>query len=36
MTEATRFEPTPTELSAPFWEATRDERLLLPWCLACD
>jgi uncharacterized OB-fold protein len=31
-----RFEPTPTEASAPFWEATRDKRLVLPWCTACE
>lgn len=36
MTEATRFEPTPTELTTPFWEATRDRRLVLPWCRSCE
>ena len=26
--------PAPTELSAPFWDATREQRLLLPWSTA--
>jgi uncharacterized OB-fold protein len=36
MTEATRFEPPVTETTAPFWEATKENRLLLQWCTACD
>jgi uncharacterized protein len=31
-----RVEPVPTEISAPFWEATREERLVLQWCIDCD
>ena len=30
------FEPTATELTEPFWEATRERRLLLQWCRSCD
>jgi hypothetical protein len=30
------FEPPPaSEASAPFWDATRERRLSLPWCTAC-
>jgi uncharacterized OB-fold protein len=32
----TRIEPPVTEASAPFWDATRERRLVLPWCLACE
>jgi uncharacterized OB-fold protein len=32
----TRREPKPSELSLPFWEATRDRKLLLQWCTACE
>ena len=39
MTQATeqprRFEPPVTPTSEPFWEATRDRRLLLQWCSDC-
>jgi uncharacterized OB-fold protein len=31
-----RLEPPVTPLTEPFWEATRDERLLVQWCRACD
>lgn len=32
-----RFEPQPqTSHTVPFWEATRDRRLLLQWCPACE
>ncbi len=31
-----RFEPTVGDESGPFWEATRQERLLVQWCAACD
>jgi uncharacterized OB-fold protein len=35
--EPRRVEPPPaTELSRPFWDATREERLLVQWCTACD
>jgi uncharacterized OB-fold protein len=32
----TRFEPPVTELTEPFWEATRERRFLLQWCVDCD
>ncbi|MEX1007919.1 MAG: OB-fold domain-containing protein [Acidimicrobiia bacterium] len=25
-----------SETSAPFWDATRDRRLVIQWCTACD
>jgi uncharacterized protein len=31
-----RMEPTPTVLTGPFWDATREQRLLVQWCDACD
>jgi len=31
----TRIEPPITETSRPFWEASRDRRLMLQWCAAC-
>lgn len=31
----TRFEPKPSEAGQPFWDATRERRLALPWCTAC-
>ncbi|MCI3948529.1 MAG: DNA-binding protein [Acidimicrobiales bacterium] len=34
--EPTRFEPPVTEFTTPFWDATREQRLLLPWCRSCD
>ena len=34
--ESTRFEPPPSEMGAPFWQATRERRLDLPWCTACN
>jgi hypothetical protein len=30
-----RLEPPISDIAAPFWEATRDRRLLLQWCKAC-
>jgi uncharacterized OB-fold protein len=36
MSETTRFEPPPSEAAEPFWQATRDEQLVLPWCTACE
>jgi hypothetical protein len=32
----TRAEPPVGEESAPFWDATREGRLLVQWCTACD
>lgn len=31
-----RFEPPIGAESGPFWEATRQGRLLVQWCTACD
>jgi uncharacterized OB-fold protein len=31
-----RPEPATTEVSDPFWDATRDRRYLVQWCTACD
>lgn len=31
-----RLEPPVGAESGPFWEATRDGRLLVQWCTACD
>jgi len=31
-----RPEPPVTDVSAPFWEATRDKRLLIQRCARCD
>ncbi len=31
-----RLEAPETEASAPFWAATRDRRLVLPWCVECE
>ena len=36
MSDATRFEPPVTPFTEPFWDATREGRLLLPWCRSCD
>lgn len=33
---ATRIEPPVTETSRPFWDATRDRRLVLQWCATCE
>jgi uncharacterized OB-fold protein len=35
VTEATRFEPPISAVAEPFWDATREGRLLLQWCTAC-
>jgi len=32
----TRLEPKVGAESGPFWEATRERRLLVQWCTACD
>lgn len=34
--EIQRIEPPVTAASAPFWDATRERRLLLPWCTSCE
>jgi hypothetical protein len=31
-----RFEPPPSPVSAPFWDATRERKLLLQWCVTCN
>jgi uncharacterized OB-fold protein len=36
MTESRRIEPTTSEVSAPFWEATREQKLILQWCTHCN
>ena len=36
MTEATPLEPPVSEVSQPFWDATRERRLLVQWCRDCD
>ena len=33
---ANRTEPPSSELTQPFWDATREQRLLLQWCSACE
>ncbi|MBI2710908.1 MAG: OB-fold domain-containing protein [Actinobacteria bacterium] len=30
------MEPPTTDVSAPFWAATREQRLELPWCTKCE
>jgi uncharacterized OB-fold protein len=34
--EHVRFEPPVGPESGPFWDATREGRLLVQWCTACD
>jgi uncharacterized OB-fold protein len=37
VTDARRpFEPPASELTQPFWDATRERRLLVQWCTSCD
>jgi uncharacterized OB-fold protein len=31
-----RLEPPASEAGRPFWDATREGRLVLPWCTACE
>lgn len=33
---ATRFEPPTSEVSQPFWDATRERRFLIQWCGPCE
>lgn len=30
------FDPPVSESGAPFWEATCERRLVLPWCVTCE
>jgi len=32
----TRFEPPTSRAARPFWEASREQRLVLQWCRSCD
>ena len=32
----TRFEPSVNADSAPFWESTREKKLVTQWCTDCD
>ena len=34
--ERKRIEPPETELTRPFWEASREGKLVLQWCRPCD
>jgi uncharacterized OB-fold protein len=31
-----RLEPPPSDVARPYWDATREGRLVLPWCTDCD
>jgi uncharacterized OB-fold protein len=31
-----RLEPPSSEAAQPFWDATRERRLVLQWCTSCD
>ena len=35
MSERTRFEPPETPDTEPYWTATRQRQLVLPWCTHC-
>ena len=35
MVAATRMEPPVTDTSQPFWDATKDKRFLVQWCVDC-
>ncbi|MCU1353037.1 MAG: putative nucleic-acid-binding protein containing a Zn-ribbon [Acidimicrobiales bacterium] len=32
----TRFEPPESPAAEPFWDATREQRLVLQWCRSCE
>ncbi|MCU1357647.1 MAG: DNA-binding protein [Acidimicrobiales bacterium] len=32
----TRIEPPVTDVSRPFWDATREQRFLVQWCIDCE
>ena len=34
--QPTRAEPPAAAEAQPFWDATRDRRLVLPWCTECE
>src|SRR5262249_13618985 len=34
--EASRVEPPMTETTEPFWDATRQRRFLVQWCVDCE
>lgn len=34
--QPTRVEPPVSDTTRPFWDATREERLLVQWCDTCD
>ena len=36
MTITSLFEPPPSEATGPYWDASRERRLVVPWCPACD
>lgn len=36
MSDATRFEPPASAVAAPFWDATRERRLVIQRCAACQ
>jgi uncharacterized OB-fold protein len=31
-----RMEPPASEVAAPFWDATKERRLIVQWCRPCD
>jgi uncharacterized OB-fold protein len=31
-----RQEPRASDEAQPFWDATREQRFVLPWCIECD
>jgi uncharacterized OB-fold protein len=31
-----RIDPPSSSVAAPFWDATRGQQLVLPWCASCD
>ena len=31
-----RREPPASDEARPFWDATREQRFVLPWCTTCD
>lgn len=33
---ANRFEPPSMPVSEPFWQATREPRLIMQWCRSCE
>jgi uncharacterized OB-fold protein len=36
LVEATRPEPPVSDVSQPFWDATRARQFVLQWCVTCD